>query len=163
MSERVIFEDQRLKALSCEPIGGHSLMGGTGEGQSPPALSGRHTMREGRRCAEFPEETGHGSAPPALFEAIATQFSPNPLVHALEFEPACREAVAGKPSDCQGSCLVECRKRLLPSMLRRAGSAAPLLPWCRSPFCCSALIENDHLLLALKIWPFVRLNYYGLC
>jgi len=31
MFERIIFEDQRLKALSCEPIGGHSLMRGAGE------------------------------------------------------------------------------------------------------------------------------------
>jgi len=55
-------------------------------------------MRKGRRCAEFLQETGHGFAPLALFEAIAAQLSPNPLVHTLEFKPTCREAVVGQPS-----------------------------------------------------------------
>jgi hypothetical protein len=55
-------------------------------------------MREGRRCAEFLQETGDRFAPFALFEAIAAQFSPSPLVETLEFEPACRKAVVGQPS-----------------------------------------------------------------
>ncbi len=56
-------------------------------------------MRERRRCAEFLQETGDRFAPFALFEAIAAQFSPSPLIETLEFKfkPACRIAVAGKP------------------------------------------------------------------
>ncbi len=56
-------------------------------------------MRKGRRRTEFLQETGHGLAPFALFETIAAQLPPNPLVHALEFKPACRKAVAGEPSN----------------------------------------------------------------
>jgi len=33
-----------------------------------------------------------------LFETITAQSAPNPLVHADEFAPECREAVAGKPT-----------------------------------------------------------------
>lgn len=55
-------------------------------------------MREGGRRAELLQETGHGATPFALFEAIAAQLTPNPLVQALEFKPACRKAVVGKPS-----------------------------------------------------------------
>ena len=65
--------------------------------------------------------------------------------------------------DCQGSLLFECRKLLPPSMLRGKGPPVPPSPWCWSPFCCSALIEIVHLLLALKIRPFARLGYFGLC
>src|ERR1700690_3611788 len=54
-------------------------------------------MREGRRCSELLQEARHRFAPFALFEAIAAKFSPNPLVQTVEFKPASREAVVGKP------------------------------------------------------------------
>ena len=55
-------------------------------------------MRKGRRSPELPEEARDGLAPFTLFEAIAAQFSPSPLIETLEFEPACRIAVVVQPS-----------------------------------------------------------------
>ena len=56
-------------------------------------------MREGRRCTGSLKETSDCRTPLALLETKAAQLSPSPLVQTLEFEPACREAVAGKPSN----------------------------------------------------------------
>ncbi len=56
-------------------------------------------MCEGRRRAESLKKTSDGLAPLALFETIAAQFAPNPLVQTLEFEPACRKTVVGQPTN----------------------------------------------------------------
>ena len=34
-----------------------------------------------------------------MFETIASEFSPHPFVHALEFSPASRKAVVGEPAN----------------------------------------------------------------
>ena len=55
-------------------------------------------MCEGRRRAESLKKTSDGLAPLALFETIAAQFAPNPLVQALELKSTRRMAVEVKPS-----------------------------------------------------------------
>src|ERR1700746_3148022 len=47
--------------------------------------------------AERAEEVRNRLAALALFEAIAAQFAPNPLVQALEFKPTGRVAVVVEP------------------------------------------------------------------
>src|ERR1700690_3800215 len=49
--------------------------------------------------AQLPEEPGDGFAALALFETIASEFSPYPFVQALEFSPASRKAVVGEPAN----------------------------------------------------------------
>jgi hypothetical protein len=46
----------------------------------------------------MPEEPGHGTAALALPKAKAAQFTPNPLVQALEFEPTGRVTIVGDPA-----------------------------------------------------------------
>src|SRR5258707_15595071 len=72
----------------------------TGQRETPPALArGSQTMYEQRRSAQVLEESSEGLPALAMFETITAQLSPNPFVHALEVEPACRIAVEGDPSN----------------------------------------------------------------
>ena len=90
--------NQRNEVLCFEPVRGHSRFGLWGVGQTPWAFARRGqpaSLFSG--YAEFPQERGNRASPLALFEAIAAQLSPNPLVQALEFEPTGRIAVVGNP------------------------------------------------------------------
>src|SRR6476661_6541947 len=96
----------------------------------------------------FPKPVGqfmHGHPVHARLSLIGA----NPPVRANQ---VLRVAYLLHQTDCQGSLWIECRRRLLPSMRRGTGSARP-----------AAVVLIAFLLLALKIRPFARLSYYGLC